>query len=373
MKRIVPVLLKSRVVALGLILGLPLAGVAGSGKAMAPFLAFPPRTVIKSHAPFSLPLFLLILAVILFSLLPLVMKGARYRLPSNHSGKKRLNSRPLPWWGKLAGLSLAVFWTLAWTRFDWFSPLQAHTFFPIWISLIIVINAITVKRTGACPMTASPRGFFLLFPVSAAFWWSFEFLNRFVCNWYYTGSQYPALTYFLLASLSFSTVLPAVESMKEYLASFERLHRGFRHCPALPRAAGKPLGGLFLASGCISLAFIALLPDPLFFTLWISPLFILLGHALVLDLPHPFDSVITGDLTPVVTYALAALCCGVFWELFNYDSLARWSYAIPYVQVLHIFEMPLLGYAGYLPFGLECAMIIHLVDHFKGSAQPAAA
>jgi recombinational DNA repair protein (RecF pathway) len=30
-------------------------------------------------------------------------------------------------------------------------------------------------------------------------------------------------------------------------------------------------------------------------------------------------------------------------------------YAIPYVDVLHVFEMPLLGYAGYLPFGLACA------------------
>jgi hypothetical protein len=31
------------------------------------------------------------------------------------------------------------------------------------------------------------------------------------------------------------------------------------------------------------------------------------------------------------------------------------------VQHFHVFEMPLLGYAGYLPFGLECALAADLV------------
>jgi hypothetical protein len=34
--------------------------------------------------------------------------------------------------------------------------------------------------------------------------------------------------------------------------------------------------------------------------------------------------------------------------------------SIPYVQVFHIFEMPLLGYAGYLPFGLKCYCVANL-------------
>ncbi|MFA5903865.1 MAG: hypothetical protein WC836_07995, partial [Desulfobacula sp.] len=60
-------------------------------------------------------------------------------------------------------------------------------------------------------------------------------------------------------------------------------------------------------------------------------------------------------------YASYSLVCGFFWEMFNFYSLARWQYSIPYVQVLHLFEMPILGYAGYLPFGLECGLIIGLV------------
>ena len=33
---------------------------------------------------------------------------------------------------------------------------------------------------------------------------------------------------------------------------------------------------------------------------------------------------------------------------------------MPYVHRFQIFEMPLLGYAGYLPFGVECEVIAEL-------------
>jgi hypothetical protein len=62
-----------------------------------------------------------------------------------------------------------------------------------------------------------------------------------------------------------------------------------------------------------------------------------------------------------VCYAAAALVCGFFWEMWNYGSLAHWEYAVPYVGQFRIFEMPLLGYAGYLPFGIECAVISNVV------------
>ena len=32
---------------------------------------------------------------------------------------------------------------------------------------------------------------------------------------------------------------------------------------------------------------------------------------------------------------------------------AKWIYHTPGAQFLHVFEMPLLGYGGYVPFALE--------------------
>ena len=64
----------------------------------------------------------------------------------------------------------------------------------------------------------------------------------------------------------------------------------------------------------------------------------------------------------VIASALAALICGWFWEMWNFFSLTKWEYRVPFVNRFQVFEMPLLGYAGYLPFGLECAVIGNLLD-----------
>jgi hypothetical protein len=39
--------------------------------------------------------------------------------------------------------------------------------------------------------------------------------------------------------------------------------------------------------------------------------------------------------------------------MWNIYSLPKWSYSIPYLEYLHIFEMPLAGFGGYIPFGFE--------------------
>ena len=74
-----------------------------------------------------------------------------------------------------------------------------------------------------------------------------------------------------------------------------------------------------------------------------------------------FSVLVRSDWQPILLPALAALYCGFFWELWNVKSFAHWEYSVPYVQTFHLFEMPLLGYAGYLPFGLTCLAIADLL------------
>ena len=76
--------------------------------------------------------------------------------------------------------------------------------------------------------------------------------------------------------------------------------------------------------------------------------------------PIDFGGIENGDWRYLFTWALAALFCGFFWEMWNFYSHAKWVYSVPYFQAFHIFEMPLLGYTGYLPFGLECACVIQV-------------
>jgi len=340
---------------MGLILALPLLGIFFTGQNVLPYLVFPPKTVITSHAPYSITIFITISVFVIVTVLPFFKKGLAYK-----SFASQKTDGQLPWWGYGSFIGLACFWILAWTRFDWFSTLQAHTFFPLWFCWIVCVNALTFQRNHQCPLINSPYKFIRLFIVSAVFWWMFEYLNRFVGNWYYSGSQYSAGKYFLLATLSFSTVLPAVESMKEYLLTFDRFKSGFKGMKEFKTINSRTFAMFSVIISSVLLLLIGVFPDPLFFLIWICPFFIFTGCLILFDSLHILKGVKKGDYTMVTAYSIAALICGFFWEMFNFYSLARWQYAIPYVQVFHLFEMPVLGYAGYLPFGLECAVIIDL-------------
>ena len=96
--------------------------------------------------------------------------------------------------------------------------------------------------------------------------------------------------------------------------------------------------------------------------LWVSPLLVIVSLQAIAGEQHIFSALLEGDGLVFVTSALAALICGFFWEMWNYYSLAKWIYAVPYVHRFLIFEMPFLGFAGYLPFGLECAVIGNCVE-----------
>ena len=66
---------------------------------------------------------------------------------------------------------------------------------------------------------------------------------------------------------------------------------------------------------------------------------------------------LSGVFDSFAVYLGGALICGFCWETWNYCALAKWVYAVPWVHRFQIWEMPLIGFAGYLPFGVECAAV----------------
>lgn len=73
-----------------------------------------------------------------------------------------------------------------------------------------------------------------------------------------------------------------------------------------------------------------------------------------------------GNWRPVLALWLDVLLTAFFWEMWNYYSYPRWVYHIPWGDCCHVFEMPLLGYGGYLPFALELFALHHLVVGLLG-------
>jgi hypothetical protein len=347
---------------LALVLGLPLLGVAWSGQPIGHYLEFPPRTSYVEHAPFSWPVFILLALLIVTFLGSILFRITISSHQLSASDHQLLRKRfTLPWWGWLGIGWTGLWWVAAWTRFPWMAAVQEHTFTPLWLGYIVIVNASTFSRIGRCMMLHRPRYFLSLFLLSAAFWWLFEYLNRFVQNWYYVGvDELSSVEYFLRATIPFSTVLPAVIGTAELLTSYPAISAGMdRFRPIGPHTTKQMSWGLLILS-CLGLLAIGRWPNYLFPLVWVGPLLLVVSLLTLAGKPTVLSPLAQGDWRGVWVPALAALICGMFWELWNWKSLAHWEYAIPFVHRFELFEMPLLGYAGYLPFGLECVAVADL-------------
>jgi len=342
-----------------LLLGLPMLGVWLHGMAVSPFLEFPPQTRHVTHAGFSWPLFLLTATVGMLSLMAMIWLLFRDRRTADETAVA--SKRSWPWWG-WAGLALLVVaWMLAWNRFAWFADWQWATFTPLWLGYILVINALTWRRDGQCLLVNQRRYFFSLFPLSALFWWYFEYLNRFVQNWFYIGvDDFGPARYVGHATIAFSTVLPAVMSTQQWLRSLFRLPDRPLSIP-LSLPAGRRLAFVTLLCSTIALLELGARPNLLFPFLWFAPLLLLLGLQGTSREPELLKELRVRGWQTIYLPALAALQCGFFWELWNFKSAAKWVYAVPFVDRFHVFEMPVAGFTGYLPFGIECLAIALLL------------
>jgi len=331
----------------------PLAGIALAGRDPAAFLAFPPRTEFVAHEPFAWGMFvaLAVPAAAAVALYWTALARARPVSPAAREGR-------FPGWGWIGIGLLALGWILAWHEGIVPPAWRRHAFTPIWLGYIVAMNALVYRISGRSPMTHRTAWFLALFPVSALFWWQFEYLNQFVGNWYYVGIHAQGdWDYFLQATAPFATVLPAVASTWAWLRGRPRLE-----AVSLPAVrAHRAIAGIALVAGIAALAGIGIWPEGLFSVLWLAPLLVLCGLQQPLVGETFLAPLARADWRPLLQPMLAALVCGLLWELWNYGSSAKWHYSIPYVQRFHLFEMPLLGYAGYLPFGLECAVVMDLV------------
>ena len=342
------------------LIALPLLGITLAGFPVGQYFEFPPVTRYVYHAAYSRPAFMAYLCFIVAATAPVLYRIILYAAIVR---KVPEDAQPFPWLGWLGLTAGMLFWILAWTRFSWFRRFQLHTFVPLWMCYILVVNALVYRRQGRCMITAQPGFFLMLFPVSSLFWWFFEYLNRYAQNWYYTGVELSPLEYVGYAMVAFSMVLPAVLGTREWIRGIDWFDRGFRNWVCIDFGRFAPImASAVLITGLAGLAMVGIWPDYLFAMLWVAPVFILVSLQVLAGEEHVFSGIAVGDWRPVISSVLAALICGCFWEMWNWKSLAKWGYSLPFVDRYPIFEMPVLGYAGYLPFGIECAIVGAIVE-----------
>jgi hypothetical protein len=260
------------------------------------------------------------------------------------------------------GLVLATFfWILNWGLTG---PRTYWAFFPMWLGYCLTVDGLVRWRTGTSLLTRSWRKYVGLFVLSAPVWWLFEALNLQTQNWEYLAvGQFTSLSYAFWTTLSFSTVVPAVFGSAEFFSSFDFVRR-LASGPVIKPERGVVLG--FFVAGWAMLALMLLWPAVFFPFMWISIYFILEPVNIWLGHRSLADSTKTGDWRPVISLWLGVLLTAFFWEMWNYLSLPKWIYHVAWGNWLHVFEMPLLGYGGYLPFSLELFAVYHLVTGLLG-------
>lgn len=347
---------------LALVLGLPLLGRVLAGGSLTDLFRFPP--------PSNLPADYLRFSWVAAALVGLILAATiapwfRRRTASPGVGDVKgetPRSRRLPPWGRIAIVWTAGWWILAWSRFPFFAAWQPYTFLPLWLGFIVTVNALTYARIGSCFMLRAPGRWVALLAVSAACWWVFEWLNRFVHNWHYLNvERFGAAAYAVHASLSFATVLPAIAAGAECLLAHARWRSFTSAGPRWSWLAHRSTAACLFLGGATAMVGAGALPHLFYPALWIGPLALLLALPAARGALRVAPELAAGNWTRAAAWMVAALVCGFFWELWNWHSLAKWIYTVPGVDRWHVFEMPALGYAGYLPFGLECLLVTECV------------
>jgi len=260
-----------------------------------------------------------------------------------------------------AGLAMiAVGWPLAWGRPSGLEFLWENAFLLLWVGYTLVVDGLNYRITGTSLYSRNRWAFAGLFILSIPMWWLFEFFNLFLRNWHYLHNRpLGTVEYVVRASVHFSIVIPVVLSTAELWASSRLLMRT-AYLPALP-VSRRNLSALVLTGFCM-LALVIVVPRFAFPLVWISVYLIMDAINMLQGAPSLLFHFSRGNWRPAVALALGALTCGFFWEMWNFYALPKWTYTIPFFDFFHVFEMPLPGYLGYLPFGLEVyALYIFLV------------
>ena len=273
--------------------------------------------------------------------------------------EKPLQRYLLPYRGLLGLLLIAIAWPLS-------QQISQNLFFPLWLGFILLVDGLVLRRTGTSLVVRSPKIMVVMFIVASPYWWAFEGINQITQNWVYvtpTEEDSGGLVGVIQASLSYSTVVPAVFEVSELIGSFGFIKR-FARFPSL--VLSRPqiiLAGVF---GLGSLVTMLIWPTYLFPMTWLCLFFIFDPINNLAGRPSIIAQVKNGDYRTVVAFALGALVCGFFWEMWNRDASVSWEYNIGYLDFARIFQMPLLGYGGYLPFGLETYAVFHFVAGLLG-------
>lgn len=231
----------------------------------------------------------------------------------------------------------------------------------VWTGYILLVDSLVFKIKKESRLATHRKEFFALALLSIFFWYIFEFYNLFLNSWHYIGMPTNKVVRYFGYFWSFATIWPAILETAELVQCL----KFFRNIKIKARKISPAFLIIFSIIGFVSLILPLLVYSPYLiifvwmgFVLFLEPINYWWGEkSLLKDWEQ-------GELTILVSLFTSGLICGILWEFWNYWATAKWFYTVPYGGDTKIFEMPIVGYLGFLPFACECYVMYNFSRGF---------
>jgi len=225
-----------------------------------------------------------------------------------------------------------------------------------WWSFILIVDSLNFRRTKSSLLSRPLKDFLFSAYISIFVWLIFELFNLRLRNWSYRDLPSSLPERWAGYFLAFASVIPA---MKELSLFFEGI---FKKKFALFRVGVTPALLKFLILVGAASIVLALTWPRIFFPLtWLCFIFLLEPVNFWLKNRTFLRDIEKREWSRFRCWVLAGLVAGFLWEFWNFLAKSHWEYSLPYLNFWRVFQMPLLGYTGFLPFGLEIFAINELL------------
>jgi len=236
----------------------------------------------------------------------------------------------------------------------WFTPI-------VWTGYILFVDGLVYAVRSRSLLMTDRLELLVIVVVSIGAWWLCEFYNapRFWKSdlelwWHYHNLEPNLMLRRAGYDWAFATIFPLLFITAELftVTIFQRSNAGARIRFSKPLLIG------FIALGVVGVVWPLLFPSAwLAPVIWLSFIFLVDPINALRGWPSIAGDLARGDWRRLWSLLAAGLLCGFLWEFFNYWAISKWTYTVPYLGNVKIFEMPVLGFLGFPPFAVECWVI----------------
>ena len=274
------------------------------------------------------------------------------------ASSKSGTSKKFPLYGYLGVLIIVVAEALLFSGNQivgrWFTPI-------VWTGYILFIDGLVYAVRSRSLLMTDRLELLVIVVVSIGAWWLCEFYNapRFWKSdlelwWHYHNLEPNLMLRRAGYDWAFATIFPLLFITAELftVTIFQRSNAGARIRFSKPLLIG------FIALGVVGVVWPLLFPSAwLAPVIWLSFIFLVDPINALRGWPSIAGDLARGDWRRLWSLLAAGLWCGFLWEFFNYWAISKWTYTVPYLGNVKIFEMPVLGFLGFPPFAVECWVI----------------